>query len=906
MRLFLYANYYYNLGFSITHVIPRINSNRGQVGNPFKAPTNDTRKLANKRQELSEIINFNWNDSVGIGTILGFNTLRALDFDGCNNDNFIKNILGKIGLPENYEWVVRTGSKNGFHILFQAENHRFIVEEGKTKAFTPNSLNKNKFSVLELRWEKHLILPPSISKDFNEYKFINCELPSFKPKHVPINLIENLVFDICVESDGTPNKVKSNIQHYYEHEFLDFAPPKLKIGTLESEQNHHDFEINSHNYFKNAINHIVNGNFSSAYSELKLGFDTCSCDCRLVTLINNSHTEIIYSLQSAEINCKGYEYDFIRAVIFYFIDSAHLNESNKVIYLKALALIESFMSLFPKEEIGHYIKGRILAGLEKFEEAIEIFFHSLELRETPRSYYRIGRIKEDKLNQLGIGYLYKSILMYPSSICCIKWLKEISAKRNIKLSYNTHEFSPNVYRTILSFCFSNLSTKDYLIVLNHLKKNGKLIFNTGETISISEAFEEFANQIKIDRAIFLEEDQIENNNSTTNQEKTINKLSKNIAKILGDYRSDEHIEEVLVNETGITNWINQFDKSTRVPILEEIDRIMNIRYCSKEKMISFLSNSISQLHERSGCQENIKSFLSGVSFLNLQPPGKSQGIILNLLNELLKEQYNLTLNDCGSGEIKFYVYLDDILCTGLTLISNIIDWSKLSDRNKNKHKNIIETSQAKLIIAYAFLHTRNYHKKITEMRLKISKEFSENCELICLTEIDNTLEDCARVDLIFPIENSSKKQSLYGDQVDDKITQYKDKVIKIVDKHNEQYGIVSQEEFYRPKHLPQKETLFKNEENRQIIEKAFLEKGIDILENVRLPNKNIRPLGYSIPSVKNFGFGALCFTWRNVPNNAPLVFWYSHGGFTPLFKVTRGNSTKKQTSISDTAINFTT
>jgi hypothetical protein len=38
--------------------------------------------------------------------------------------------------------------------------------------------------------------------DFNEYKFINCELPSFKPKHVPINLIENLVFDICVESDG--------------------------------------------------------------------------------------------------------------------------------------------------------------------------------------------------------------------------------------------------------------------------------------------------------------------------------------------------------------------------------------------------------------------------------------------------------------------------------------------------------------------------------------------------------------------------------------------------------------------------------------------------------------------------------------------------------------------------------
>jgi hypothetical protein len=332
---------------------------------------------------------------------------------------------------------------------------------------------------------------------------------------------------------------------------------------------------------------------------------------------------------------------------------------------------------------------------------------------------------------------------------------------------------------------------------------------------------------------------------------------------------------------------------------------MNTRYCSKEKMIAFLSNLISELYEKSGYKEDIKSFLSCVSFLDLQPHGKSQGIILNLLNNLLQERFNLSLNDCGSGEIKFFIYLDDILCTGLTLISNIIDWSKLSDRNNNKYKNIIETRQAKLIIAYAFLHRRSYQKKTIEMRLKISKEFSENCELICLTEIDNTLDDGSRVDLIFPTEYRPKEQSLVEDQLDDKITQYKDNVIKIVDKHNEQYGIVSQEEFFRPKHLPRKETFFTNEENRQIIEKVFLEKGIDILQNVRSANKNMRPLGYSIPSIKNFGFGALCFTWRNVPNNAPLVFWYSHGGFTPLFKVTRGNSTIKQNSISDTAIDFT-
>ena len=71
------------------------------------------------------------------------------------------------------------------------------------------------------------------------------------------------------------------------------------------------------------------------------------------------------------------------------------------------------------------------------------------------------------------------------------------------------------------------------------------------------------------------------------------------------------------------------------------------------------------------------------------------------------------------------------------------------------------------------------------------------------------------------------------------------------------------------------------------MENAFLLKGIQILDNANSQIPNIRALGYSLPSSKNFGFGALCFTWRNVPNNAPLVFWYSGGGFTPLFKVTR-------------------
>ncbi|MBA7518860.1 hypothetical protein ES705_10934 [subsurface metagenome] len=42
---------------------------------------NDRHKIQNLRQSLSEMQGFDWENSKGIGTVLGFNNLRALDFD---------------------------------------------------------------------------------------------------------------------------------------------------------------------------------------------------------------------------------------------------------------------------------------------------------------------------------------------------------------------------------------------------------------------------------------------------------------------------------------------------------------------------------------------------------------------------------------------------------------------------------------------------------------------------------------------------------------------------------------------------------------------------------------------------------------------------------------------------------
>jgi hypothetical protein len=228
----LYSNFYYNLKFNVTSISPDINVLTGK-GNPYKTPSNkfDTYEL--ERQNQLDMGSLSWEDSTGIGVILGFNNLRALDFDGCNDLQFIKFVLDKLNLGTKYEWLVRSGSNNGFHILFYAENHSFPLKPEGVKAFFPNDANKLKFQHFELRWYKHLVLPPSLSKDNFRYQFVNCVLPSRPPKKINISLIEELVESLSGKN-GSANSIldwKQYIVAAYENEeqagILDFREVKL-------------------------------------------------------------------------------------------------------------------------------------------------------------------------------------------------------------------------------------------------------------------------------------------------------------------------------------------------------------------------------------------------------------------------------------------------------------------------------------------------------------------------------------------------------------------------------------------------------------------------------------------------------------------------------------------------------
>ena len=247
-------------------------------------------------------------------------------------------------------------------------------------------------------------------------------------------------------------------------------------------------------YFKNAITNIENGNFKSAYSELLAGFENVSCDCALTTLIESRYEQITLSLKSNSITCSLSELDFIRAVIYYFPDSGNFGQEQKGIYKRALPLIDSYLDDYPNSEIGHYLKGRVLSGLENFEEAISEFEFALSIKETPRVHYRIGRIKEQKLQQFGIDNLYKSILQNPSSLCSLRWFKDCCDSRGIKLQTNTHKLLANF--------FNNKDTDEFRKTVNQLLLNGNVSLTENRTLNVSTKFEDFLSSLKADENLF--------------------------------------------------------------------------------------------------------------------------------------------------------------------------------------------------------------------------------------------------------------------------------------------------------------------------------------------------------------------------------------------------------------------
>lgn len=88
-----------------------------------KIPKGGWEKWETEQMTSVDIDSLNWNTSTnGIVAVLGIKNLRCLDFDDVKDDEIVKHFVAGLGLPQEYDWIVRSGSGNGYHMWFYCDD----------------------------------------------------------------------------------------------------------------------------------------------------------------------------------------------------------------------------------------------------------------------------------------------------------------------------------------------------------------------------------------------------------------------------------------------------------------------------------------------------------------------------------------------------------------------------------------------------------------------------------------------------------------------------------------------------------------------------------------------------------------------------------------------------------------
>lgn len=345
-------------------------------------------------------------------------------------------------------------------------------------------------------------------------------------------------------------------------------------------------------------------------------------------------------------------------------------------------------------------------------------------------------------------------------------------------------------------------------------------------------------------------------------------LAESIYKVIKDYRNHDN---VYITQANIIEWAEQFE-ADKLLVLTELNKIIKETYVSREKAKEFVYEHILsylKLYNYS----NITTFLIDTAFLEVQQAHKSQSAILKLLEEVLSEKFEESYLKFKDYPKVNYVYFDDILASGSTIGRDVITFLNRTDSSGKKFEQKIQDNEIKLSISIFCLHTWGFEFQ----KFRIQKEFSgkvlKKINWKWNYEIQNHAKfNDQKLNIAKPVKGNNLKINSYLENL--VATKYED------------YA-------YRKTNSPALENFFTSAENRIKFENILTEKGIDIINMIQGEVKtNIRPLGLINPQYKIFGLGTHFFTWRNIPNNSPLVYWWEVNGhnWKPLFSVSnRGN-----------------
>ena len=331
--------------------------------------------------------------------------------------------------------------------------------------------------------------------------------------------------------------------------------------------------------------------------------------------------------------------------------------------------------------------------------------------------------------------------------------------------------------------------------------------------------------------------------------------AQELAHILSDYAPKR------VTTKSVIEWINQFDVEDREMVLVELAHVLKRTYISRTRAKRAMEDFLLQIISRYYSGDPLR-FRHDVRFLETQEgEGESQYDMIALANEVLRTRWGFTAEECGRSMPKRFIYLDDVVYSGNRLRYDFLD-EKPEGRAAGRGWLLYGAPRGSTIHVFVLAaHSVGWEYAQRHIRAEAVKR---GVKVFFHTEqtYANRRVPCVEHCCLWP-------RSDYGDA---KLQRY----LEYLRREAKRRSLDCL--FLRPESTPLRETFFSSPEGREVLERTFVLKGLELIENTRV--QSLRPLGWE--KLLSLGFGTLVFSYRNCPNTVPVVLWWRGGGWRPL------------------------
>lgn len=314
------------------------------------------------------------------------------------------------------------------------------------------------------------------------------------------------------------------------------------------------------------------------------------------------------------------------------------------------------------------------------------------------------------------------------------------------------------------------------------------------------------------------------------------KIFSEISSIVSDYQVTN------VTADRVEGWVSQFDRGAQAAILNVTKSVLENGYVSRNRLISFIENIV---RSENICGRNLSQFWSKVSVLNVQEDGNSQIELADFLSFYVKKYTGIDL-PVNDFEKDVLFYIDDFMFTGGRLRSDLNCLNGELDCKK------------KVIILYMSVCS----SAAWQYNSKWKKEWN-NLNIIRAVRVMPALENRLSE------KNVSDKFWLHADSLNN------EKLCDFI-------GVFGRFNKNTLRDDSRSTKFFPDARERFFAEVALCESGVDIINNHNAVRPSLKPMGYD--GYDGFGFGGTMLSYRNCPNNLPLAYWWSLGGWLPLFE----------------------